>query len=343
MKDRKPTSFDIAYRAGVSQATVSRALSDSPLVNEETKQRIKEIARELNYKVDKNARNLRSQKTKTIALLLNEDHGTGDSLINPFFLSMVASIIRASANQNYDLLISFQQFSDDWHADYEDANRADGIIFLGYGDYTTYVKKLTHLDEQDAHYITWGPVLPGQPGVSIGCDNFNGARQAVEHLLQLGYQRIAFIGGISDGSPEFKRRYEGYKLALEAAGIAVDPELQIDAETSEDSGYRAALQLRESQVPFDAVLGASDLIAIGVMKAVEEQGLNVPGDVAIMGFDDIPMSAYTYPPLSTVQQNTKLAGELLVENLLSLMDNKTVESFLIPAQLVIRGSCGGKP
>ncbi|WP_026287142.1 LacI family DNA-binding transcriptional regulator [Gilvimarinus chinensis] len=341
MKDRKPTSFDIAYRAGVSQATVSRALSDSPLVNEETKQRIKEIARELNYKVDKNARNLRSQKTKTIALLLNEDHGTGDSLINPFFLSMVASIIRASANQNYDLLISFQQFSDDWHADYEDANRADGIIFLGYGDYTTYVKKLTHLDEQNAHYITWGPVLPGQPGVSIGCDNFNGARQAVEHLISLGHRRIAFVGGISDGSPEFKRRYEGYCRALEEAGIEVDLQLQIDAETSEDSGYQAALRLRERKINFDAVLGASDLIAIGVMKAFEEQGLNIPDDIAIMGFDDIPMSAYTYPPLSTVQQNTKLAGELLVENLLRLMENETVTSFLIPAQLVVRGSCGG--
>ena len=343
MKERKPTSFDIAYRAGVSQATVSRALSDSPLVNEETRRRVKDIARELNYKVDKNARNLRSQKTKTIALLLNEDHGTGDSLINPFFLSMVASIIRASANRNYDLLVSFQQFSDDWHADYEDANRADGIIFLGYGDYTTYVKKLTHLDEQDAHYITWGPVLPGQPGVSIGCDNFNGARKAVEHLLALGHKRIAFVGGISDGSPEFKRRYEGYSEALRAAGIEVDPALQMDAETSEDAGYQAALVLRERGAAFDAVLGASDLIAIGVMKALEEAGVHIPNDVAVMGFDDIPISAYTYPPLSTVQQNTRQAGELLVENLLKLMEGEKVESFLIPADLVIRGSCGGRP
>lgn len=341
MKDRKPTSFDIAYKAGVSQATVSRALSDSPLVNEETKRRIKEIARELNYKVDKNARNLRSQKTRTIALLLNEDHGTGDSLINPFFLSMVASIIRASAARNYDVLISFQQFSDDWHADYEDANRADGIIFLGYGDYTTYVEKLNHLDEQDAHYITWGPVLPGQPGVSIGCDNFNGAKKAIEHLLALGHKRIAFIGGISEDSPEFRRRYQGYCEAIEQAGLTVDPQLQVDAETSEGAGYQAAEQLRNSGITFDAVFGASDLIAIGVMKALEENGIRIPQDIAVMGFDDIPMAAYTYPPLSTVQQNTKLAGELLVENLLKLMDGEKVESFLIPAELVVRGSCGG--
>lgn len=190
-KGRKPTSFDIAYRAGVSQSTVSRALRDSPLVNLETRQKVQAIAKELNYKVDKNARNLRSQQTNTIALLLCEDHGTGDSLINPFFLSMVASIVRASANRGYDVLISFQQYSDDWSAEYEDANRADGIIFLGYGDYTTYVQKLNHLDEEGAHYITWGPVLPGQPGVSIGCDNYNGAREAVKHLLAIGHKRIA--------------------------------------------------------------------------------------------------------------------------------------------------------
>ncbi len=342
MKDRKPTSFDIAYRAGVSQATVSRALRNSPLVNEETRRRVQEIARELNYKVDKNARNLRSQKTKTIALLLCEDHGTGDSLINPFFLSMVASIIQATASQNYDLLISFQQFSEDWHADYEDANRADGIIFLGYGDYVTYVEKLIRLDAEGAHYITWGPVLPGQPGVSIGCDNFNGAREAVAHLLSLGRKNIAFLGDVSEHSPEFRRRYEGYSAALQAAGLAVDGRLQVTAETSEDAGYSAALALHRRGVHFDAVLGASDLIAIGAMKALEESGLEIPRDVAVMGFDDIPMSAYTHPPLSTVQQNTRLAGELLVDNLLRMVEGEKIESFLIPATLVIRGSCGAR-
>lgn len=342
MSARKPTSFDIAYRAGVSQATVSRALRDSPLVNPETRRRIQEIARELNYKVDKNARNLRSQKTRTVALLLNEDHGSGDSLINPFFVSMVASIISATAERNYDLLVSFQQFSEDWHADYEDANRADGIIFLGYGDYTTYVKKLNHLDEQNAHYITWGPVLPGQPGVSIGCDNFNSARKAVEHLIGLGRRDIAFVGGVSEGSPEFKSRYQGYCQALSEAGIAVNPALQIDAATSEEAGYQAALQLHQRGLPFDAIFGASDLIAIGAMKALEELKLKVPSDVAIMGFDDIPMAAYTHPPLSTVQQNTKLAGELLVDGLLKQLDGEKLESFLIPAELIVRGSCGGK-
>lgn len=343
MKDDKPTSFDIAYRAGVSQSTVSRALRDSPLVNQETRLKVQAIAKELNYKVDKNARNLRSQKTKTIALLLCEDHGTGDSLINPFFLSMLASITRATANRGYDLLISFQQFSEDWHADYEDANRADGIIFLGYGDYESFVKKLTYLTEVGAHFVTWGPVLEGQPGVSIGCDNFNSAYNATQHLIQAGRKKIAFLGDVSEHSPEFELRFQGFKKALDDAHISFDKRLQVNAETSEEEGYKATLALQQKRITFDAIFGASDLIAIGAMKALEEAGHELPKDVAVMGFDDIPTASYTHPPLTTVQQNTRLAGELLVETLLKLVDGEPAESLLLPAKLIVRGSCGAKP
>lgn len=340
MRGDRPTSFDIAYRAGVSQSTVSRALSNSPLVSEETRRKVQAIAAELNYKVDKNARNLRSQRTRTIALLLCED--PGDSLINPFFLSMLANITRASAARGYDLLVSFQQSSDDWHADYEDANRADGIIFLGYGDYVAYVEKLTHLSEMKANFITWGPVLPGQPGVSIGCDNFNSAYKATRHLLDLGRRRIAFLGGVSEHCPEFRKRHEGYMKALRDAGIEYDPTWQVDAETSEAAGYEAAQTLLGRKVAFDAVFGASDLIAIGAMNALEEKGLTIPADVSVVGFDDVPMASYTHPPLTTVQQDTRLAGQLLVDHLLKMVDGEPVKSMLLPAKLIVRGSCGAR-
>ncbi|HWV14588.1 MAG TPA: LacI family DNA-binding transcriptional regulator [Cellvibrio sp.] len=340
MKDDKPTSFDIAYRAGVSQSTVSRALRNSPLVNEETRLKVQAIAKELNYKVDKNARNLRSQKTRTLALLLCEDHCTSDSLINPFFLSMLGSITRATANRGYDLLVSFQQSSDDWHADFEDANRADGIIFLGYGDYERFVKKLTHLSEVGAHFIAWGPVLEGQPGVSIGCDNFKGAYLATQHLIDLGLRNIAFLGDVSsEHSPEFEMRYRGFRKALEDARIAFNPQLQITAETSKEEGYSATLRLQQKGIVFDAIFGASDLISIGAMRALEDSGLQIPQDIAVIGFDDIPMASCTTPPLTTVQQDTRFAGELLVETLLKLVDGEQVESMLLPATLVVRGSC----
>jgi len=134
----KATSMDIAYLAGVSQPTVSRALRGSPWVREETRQRVQAIAQQLNYKVDKNASNLRCQRSNTLALLLFEDPTPDDSQINPFFHSMLGSITRACARNGYDLLISFQQQSSNWHEDYEDTHKAAGLITLGYGDYLEY-------------------------------------------------------------------------------------------------------------------------------------------------------------------------------------------------------------
>jgi DNA-binding LacI/PurR family transcriptional regulator len=131
----KATSIDVAYLAGVSQSTVSRALRGSPTVNEETRKRIREMAEKLHYTVDKNASNLRSQRSNTIALLFFKDPTPDDSLINPFFLSMLGSITRACAQRGYDLLISFQESSGNWHVTYEDSKKADGIILLDYGDY----------------------------------------------------------------------------------------------------------------------------------------------------------------------------------------------------------------
>ena len=163
---------DIAHLAGVSQPTVSRALRGSPMVNAETRERILRIARELNYKVDKNASSLRLRNAGTLALLFFEDPTNDDSLINPFFHSMLGSITRACALHGQDLLVSFQQLSTDWQADYEDSNKADGIILLGYGDYHESRDRLQRLVEQGTHFVRWGAALPGQPGVSIGSDNF---------------------------------------------------------------------------------------------------------------------------------------------------------------------------
>ena len=154
----KATSFDIAFLAGVSQPTVSRALRGSPSVREETRKRVEAIAQQLNYKVDKNASNLRCQRSNTLALLLFEDPTSDDSLINPFFHSMLGSITRACAQRGYDLLISFQQQSGNWHEDYEDTRKADGLILLGYGDYLEYRGRLARLVEQGTHFVLWGAV-----------------------------------------------------------------------------------------------------------------------------------------------------------------------------------------
>ena len=337
----KATSHDIAYMAGVSQPTVSRALRGSPTVSEETRKRILEIARELNYKVDKNASNLPSQHCGTLALLFFEDPTLDDSFINPFFLSMLGSLTRACAIQGYDLLISFQQLSENWHTDYQDSNKADGIILLGYGDYLEHFARLEQLVKKGTHFVRWGAVLPGQPGISIGCDNFRGGYDVTQHLLSLGRREIAFLGHASDHYPEFFERYRGYAEALKNAGLAAEPHLRVDAFTTEQSGYDAACILLDRDTNFDALFCASDLIAIGAMRALQERGRRVPEDIAVAGFDDIPTARFANPSLTTVHQDTKVAATLLVESLLSIIQGGKVESQTIAPALVVRRSTGG--
>ncbi|NUR23269.1 LacI family DNA-binding transcriptional regulator [Frateuria sp.] len=334
----KATSIDIAHLAGVSQATVSRALRGSPLVSEETRERIRAAAEQLNYKVDKNASNLRLQHSGTLALLLFEDPTTDGSNINPFFHSLLGSITRACAQQGYDLLISFQQFSTDWHADYADSKKADGIILLGYGDYHAYRARLEKLVAIGTRFVRWGAVQPDQPGVSVGCDKFSGGQAVARHFIEQGCRRIAFLGDASSHYPEFFERYRGYADALAQAGLPADEALQVDAESTQLSGHRAMTGLIARGAAFDAVFAASDLIAIGAMRALAEHGYKVPADVPVAGFDDIPMASFASPPLTTVLQDTRRAGEVLVDSLLKMIRGEPAQSVMLPVKLMVRQS-----
>jgi DNA-binding LacI/PurR family transcriptional regulator len=336
----KATSLEVAHLAGVSQSTVSRALRGSATVNEATRQRILAVADELHYKVDKNASSLRTQHTATLALLFFEDPTLDDSMINPFFLAMLGWITRACANRGYDLLISFQQASGNWLADCQDCKKADGTILLGYGDYVEYLDRLRQLGH-DARFVRWGAVLPDQPGISIGCDNQQGCYEITRHLLGRGRRQIGFLGHASDHYPEFLQRYRGHAQALREAGLDTTPALRVDAVSTECSGYEAAGVLLQRGIRCDAIVCASDLIAIGAMRALQERGLRIPEDVAVTGFDDIPIASYANPSLTTVQQDTHLAGTLLVDSLIALINDEPVESQVIPARTVLRRSTLG--
>ncbi len=336
---KKATSFDIAHMAGVSQSTVSRALSDSPLVNQETRDRIKKIAEELNYKVDKNASNLRKQRSQTLALLLFEDPTSDDSLINPFFISMLASITKATTEAGYDLLVSFQNLNDDWHAVYKDSSKADGLILLGYGSYTEYEHKLEQLEEQDIRFTRWGAPDLKHPGITVGSDNFKGGYMATEHLLQLGRKNFAFVGLTDDSAPELQARFLGCIAALEDNGLSSEDIIKEDAISIENSGYDATLNLINRAIP-DAIFCASDLIALGCIRALQEREIKVPEDIAVVGYDNIQISEFFTPPLTTVSQNTIDAGELLVKNLLLMLNDEEVSDILLKPELIVRKSSG---
>lgn len=340
-RSTKPTSFDIAFLAGVSQPTVSRALRGSKSVSLATRERIQAIARDLNYSVDKNASSLRSQRANTIALLFFEEQTPDESKINPFFLAMLGSITRSCANRGLDLLISFQKMEDDWHTRYQDSHRADGLILLGYGDYTLYEQRLTDLVAHDTQFVRWGSVHEDNIGATVGSDNFGAGRMAGEHLLGLGRRRIAFLGQADEHYPEFADRYRGLCAALADAGIATDPALQRNAISYEDDGQAATEALLASGAPFDAIFAASDLIAIGALRALSAAGRRVPDDVALMGFDDQPAASMTNPPLTTLMQDLKAAGELLVETLVDQIEDRPAANRTIPTRLIVRRSTVG--
>ncbi|MDH5456117.1 MAG: LacI family DNA-binding transcriptional regulator [Gammaproteobacteria bacterium] len=340
MKVENPTSRDIAELAGVSQATVSRALRNSPLVRADTRERIQKIARDLNYFVNRNAAGLRTQQSNTIALLLFDETEGEDAQINPFFLSMLGYITRAAAGLGYDVLISMQQLTDDWHIEYQASNRADGLILLGYGDYVKYHEKLSALARANTRFTIWGPRIDDQPGHSIGCDNVDGGYKATRHLLDQGRKRIALLGSTSRRSPELASRYDGYCKALHEAGIELVDNLRVDAMSSEGEGYRAVLTLLARGEAFDAIFAVTDVIAIDAMRALEDNGYAVPADVAVVGFDDISLAGHVTPALTTVRQDIRQAAEALVHGIVGLIEGTPVESSLMVPRLVVRASCG---
>lgn len=341
---RRPTSFDIAALAGVSQPTVSRALSGNPSVSEVTRARVLAAAQKLHYKVDKNASGLRRQHARTLALLFFEEEQSAEgTLINPFYLSMLGPMVRRCAEAGYDLLISFQQLSSDWHVDYEDSRKADGIILLGYGDYLEYRPRLYKLIDRGTHFVRWGSSGEGQVGTTVSSDNEQGGYAATSHLLEQGRRRIAFVGTASPAYPEFMERWRGYCRALDENGITADPALQVNAGPSEAAGRAAVAKLLSDAIAFDAVFAASDVAAIGTMHALQDIGRKVPDEVSVVGFDDIPAASLSSPPLTTVAQDSVQAGKALVEAIIAAVERGSAGNRILPTALAVRGSSVARP
>lgn len=212
---------------------------------------------------------------------------------------------------------------------------------LGYGDYQLYEERLEQLIRQGTHFVRWGSVRNDTIGATVGSDNFGAGRLAGEHLLSLGRTKIAFIGQADESYPEFSDRYAGLRAALEASGLVPDSNLQRDALTSEADGYAATKALLAAGQPFDAIFAASDLIAIGAMHALAESGVAVPGEVALAGFDDIPAATHANPPLTTMMQDIRGAGSLLLDVLMQSIEGGELDGRELPAKLIVRESTKG--
>lgn len=328
---------DIARLAGVSTSTVSRALSGSKLVNEETRTRILELARSLKYSINIGAQNLRLKQNRTVGVVVPYDARTPQHLSDPFFLSMLGSLADALTEQGFDMLLSRVDAETlDAAAQAFDSGRVIGVILIGQW---RHHEQLNQLAARHVPIVVWGAQLPQQLYCTIGGDNAAGGRLATEHLIAGGRRDIAFFGDTK--LPEVAQRHQGYREALAAAGMAAAAQLHVAAAFLPQCGAEAVDELLRRGVPFDAVFACSDLLAMTAINALRRHGLRVPEDVAVVGYDDIELSSYFHPPLSTVRQPIRAAGRALVAALLALVDGAPAASRQLATELVVRATSGG--
>ncbi|MGF6276062.1 DNA-binding LacI/PurR family transcriptional regulator [Massilia sp. UYP11] len=330
---------DIARLAGVSTATVSRALNHSPLVNEETRGRILELASSLNYSINIGAQNLRLKQNRTISVQIPVDRDTHQNLTDPFLLTMLGSLADALTERGFDMLFSRVGTDEIGKAAAPyDSGRVVGIIMVGqWGRH----RELNELAARKVPLAVWGAQLPQQLYCCIGSDNVGGGRLATAHLLAQGRRRIAFFGDLA--LPEPAQRYRGYCAALESHGIPVDPRLQVSGSFLPGGGKEAVDALVARGVDYDAVFACSDLLAMTAIDSLRAHGRRVPDDVAVVGYDDIDQSAYFHPRLTTIRQPIGAAGRALVEALLAQIDGRPAASMELPTELVVRASAGEIP
>lgn len=331
---RRLQMADIARLAGVSTSTVSRALAGSKLISEETRTRVMELARSLKYNINIGAQNLRMKQNRTVGVVVPYDPATRQHLSDPFFLAMLGSLADALTEQGFDMLVSRVDASElDAAAAPFDTGRVIGIVLIGQW---RHHDQLNQLAARHVPIVVWGAQLPQQLYCTVGGDNVTGGELAGAHLLAQGRRRIAFFGDIN--LPEIGHRYTGLCNALVNAGIAVNPALLVPASFVPDGGRLAVEELLARGVEFDAVFAGSDLMAMAAINTFRQLGLDVPGRVAVVGYDDIPLSSYFHPPLTTVQQPIQEAGRALVASLLELTEGRPAPSLQLPTQLIVRHS-----
>ena len=334
-KKRVMTLADIALLANVSKSTASRALRNNPLINKNTRELVQEIALKHNFKVNATASNLRTQKTNTIAVVVMFDQKSGQVISDPFLMEILGTIADELTQFGYDMLLTTTKTAvHDWYSYYYESKRADGLIIIGQGEHDQRIEALT---TTDLPFIVWGTEIHQNSYTTVGSDNRKGGYLAVSHLIEQGCKRIAFLGDVNHN--EVEQRWLGYQDAITEAGLVLDPKLQIRTDFTSIDGYRSlSNHYLADDSPIDGVFAVSDAIALGATKYLFEQGIKIPSQVAVIGFDDISMSEYCSPSLSTIRQNTAAGGRLLVKLLLDKLNHQPVVSQLLNVEMIQRQS-----
>ncbi len=318
------TMEDLAKLAGVSTITVSRALRDSPLVTEQTREKVRKIAEEQGYRLNVNARNLRMRRSYSVAVVVEMTPVKGRPMSDPYPLELLGGITQELTTHGYSVVLTSKQLMDT-----APVQGADGLILLGQGSHGEAVRVL---QKTGLPLVVWGAPEAGSAYLVIGSDNRTGGASASQRFLEQGRRRLLFLGDVDHA--EVQERCAGFVDAIGDAGTVqiVKPR----AFTFEAGFDSIAALMTKKRAPFDGVFAASDLLAMGAIRALAEHQVRVPDDVSVIGYDDTPGAASFVPPLTSVHQYLRDGGVLLARKMLSLIHGEEVTSETLPTKLMVR-------
>lgn len=325
---------DIARIAGVSPGTVSRALADSHLIAKKTRERIQGIAQEHDFRPNVMARNLRIKRAGAIGVLIPSGPDTSQHVSDPFFMTMLGHLSDSLTERGHDLLLSKISPKDPhWLNRVADSGRVDGVILIGQSN------QLEAIEMVAARYlplVAWGANVAGQVHCTVGSDNRKGGELATRHLIERGCRNFAFLGDSS--APEIAERLAGCKAALAAAGKA-DKLSILPTPAAGKSAYPAIGKWLDEAGPYpNGIIAASDMMATSALRALAEHNAAVPGEVHVVGFDDLPIPDQTVPALTTVRQDLAAGAAHLVDLLFRRIAGEKTASVILQPELVVHQS-----
>jgi LacI family transcriptional regulator len=327
------TIIDVAREAGVSYGTVSRVINDSPNVKDETRERVKEVIQKLGFVGNRSARSLVSGRSQVIGMLL-PDLGTA------YIGEIIRGIDIELESEHYDLMLYTTHRREAKESGYISSliqGGVDGVILVLPRNPANYLEKLRDLQFP---YVLVDHQGIDDLGPAVGAANFQGAFDATQYLLSLGHSQIAIITGSMDLGCS-QDRLAGYRSALEKNQIHIPTEWIVGGDFEQASGYNGAKNLMSLPERPTAIFASNDMMAFGVMNAVRDMGLKIPGDISVIGFDDIFQAGQTRPGLTTVHQPLEQMGRTATKMLIRMMKEKEInaQKIELPTQLIVRDSC----
>jgi DNA-binding LacI/PurR family transcriptional regulator len=262
------------------------------------------------------------------------EHASKQRLSDPFFLEMLGGIADELTARNYSMLLSkTTQDPREWVINMVGSRRVDGVIVIGQSLHHAHLNELA---AADINMVVWGAQLADQRYATVGSDNREAGYVGASHLIGQGCQRIVFLGDTA--VPEVSARRDGYIEALRHSGLERIPRLEVAVRFGSDSAYEAVSSLLNAHAEFDGIFACSDVIAMSAMRALSERGRRIPADVSVVGFDDVPLAAYTTPPLTTLRQDWAAGARSLVDQVLRPRSGKAPGATVLPTELIVRAS-----